>query len=97
MTAYLFWSGVVFNVTLAGFLALVLWVWFIWPAVEAISMVRWYKACEKFYPTQIKLVPIHKLFIANYEIFGRQFERKSHRFGEWFGVGNWRVYSGADE
>lgn len=92
MTVYLLWTGIIANLIIFAALGMVLWVWFIWPAVEAFSKLRWYKACEKAYPTEIKLKPWYKIFAAEYEIFGRQYESVSHRFGKWRGIGKWQVY-----
>lgn len=35
MSNYLYWSGLVANIALMLFVALCIWVWFIWPFVEA--------------------------------------------------------------
>lgn len=94
---YLEASGLIFNVLIAGTTIYATCIFIIWPMVEAFSMLRWYKACERTYPESIKLLPWYKVLLANYELFGRQFERKSHRYGEWMGVGKWRVYSGDDK
>lgn len=92
MDIYLWWSGLTLNVLILFALSLVIYVWFIWPAVEAISMVRYYKAIAKKYP-DVKLKSIFRLFISCYEPFGRNFEAVRCPYGEWRGIGKWRVYN----
>lgn len=95
MSEYLWWCGMVANIAVAMFVLLVVWVWFIFPAVEAISMVRWYKAIAREYP-DVKLKSFFRMFVGCYEIFGRTFEATRCRYGSWYGVGKWRVYNNED-
>lgn len=91
MDQYLMISGIVANIV---FLALAFWIvflWFIWPAVEACSMVRWYMAINKKHPgVKPKKSWLH-VFLSCYEIFGRRFDATSNRFGRWEGVGKWSI------
>lgn len=95
MSEYLWWCGLAFNLAVLMFTMLVVWVWFIFPAVEAISMVRWYKEIAREYP-DVKLKGFFRMFVACYEIFGRTFESTRCRYGIWYGVGKWRVYNNED-
>lgn len=95
MSEYLWWCGLVANVAVVMFALLVIWVWFIFPAVEAISMVRWYKAIAREYP-DVKLKSFFRMFVGCYEIFGRTFEATRCRYGSWYGVGKWHVYNNED-
>lgn len=90
MNEYLFWSGLVLNAAVVIVVALFVWVWFIWPAVEAISMVRYYCAIARKYP-DVKLKSRLKLFVYHYEVFGRSFESVRCNYGTWSGVGKWHV------
>lgn len=95
MNEYLWWCGLVANIAVAMFVLLVVWVWFIFPAVEAISMVRWYKAIAREY-TDVKLKGFFRMFVGCYEVFGRTFESTRCKYGSWYGVGKWRVYNNED-
>ena len=90
MNAYLWCSGVALNVVALAFIALAVWVWFIFPAVEAASMTRWYRKMGKVHGVNVggRL----KLFISCYEPFGRDFTSTKCRYGWWHGVGDWKVY-----
>jgi hypothetical protein len=92
MSEYLWWCGLVAN---AMFVLLVVWAWFILPAVEAISMVRWYKVIAREYP-DVKLKGFFRMFVGCYEPFGRSLERTRCKYGYWDGVGKWRVYNNED-
>lgn len=71
------------------------WGVFIFPAVEAISMVRYYKAIAREYP-DVKLKGFFRMFAGCYEPFGRSFESMRCAYGYWDGVGKWRVYNNED-
>lgn len=91
MDAYLWWSGLILNLAVIIFVLLCVWVWFVWPGVEAVSMVRYYKEIARKYP-DVKLKSVLRLFISCYEPFGRHFEATRCSYGEWCGVGEWRVF-----
>lgn len=95
MSEYLWWCGLVANIAVAILLLIIIWWWFVFPAVEAISMVRWYKAIAREYP-DVKLKGFFRMFAGCYEVFGRTFECTRCRYGSWYGVGKWRVYNNED-
>lgn len=88
--AYLWGAGLFFNVVLAVVIIIFASVWFIWPAVEAISMVRYYKRIQ--FVHGVKMHNILRLFIYAYEPFGRKFTATRCSYGYWEGVGDWKVY-----
>lgn len=93
MITYLIISGIAMNALLGGMLALCLWLWFIFPCLEAISMVRWSRAMHAQWPSLVSKPPFWKLFYHHYEAFGRNWTNIRCRAGEWHGIGNWTVYS----
>lgn len=97
MSTYLMASGIALNVILAAFILLVLWVWFVWPAVEAISQMRWFMAINRRHPQVKPQRSWLHVFLSCYEVFGRQYDARSSRFGRWEGVGKWTVFTGEDE
>lgn len=98
MTNYLIYSGLLFNALIALAAITVVFVWFIWPAVEAASITRCQRKVSKTYGGKPSAKDIWKTFKYWYSdlLFGRSWERISNRQFEWEGVGNWTVYSGQD-
>lgn len=90
MDAYLWWSGVVANAVIIIAATMVVFAWFIHPAFEAASMVRYYKTMQKVHG--IKMHNVFRLFINSYEPFGRRFTATRCQYGYWEGIGKWRVY-----
>lgn len=97
MSEYLYWSGVVINICVAIMAAMKIWDWFVWPAVESASMIRWFIAMEKSFPGKVNLCPWWKAFPPTFEPFGRDWDSRRCRYGEWRGVANWRVFSHEEE
>lgn len=97
MTTYLMISGILLNTLLIGALSLCVWVWFIFPFFEALSMVRWSRAMHAQRPDLVSKPPFWKLFYHHYEVFGRNWTNTRCRAGEWHGIGKWEVYSTEDE
>lgn len=91
MPEYLYWSGVILNAGIVIVLLFLLWTILIWPAIEAISMTRYYLAIARKYP-DVKLKNRFRVFVYHFEFFGRTFEATRCSYGEWRGVGNWTVY-----
>lgn len=91
---YFYWCGVVINVVAGGFIALIIWVWFIWPFVDACSLTRCYVAAMG----NSRKASIAKLFWYSYAdvIFGRNWTAKYNNKFRWEGVGKWRVYKDED-
>ena len=92
MINYLVVCGAVANLIFMALIVASVVEWFIWPAVEAVSMVRYYKAIERAFPGQVKIKSTLKLFLDLYFAFGRDWESTRCHYGEWNGVGKWRVY-----
>jgi len=90
--AYFYWSGVALNVAGACFIALVIWVWFIWPFVEACSYTR----CVVKGLGSGRIAPLWKILAFSYAdcIFGRNWTAKSTNRWRWEGVGKWHVFEG---
>lgn len=98
MTEYLYWSGVVINVLIACFILLVIWVWFIWPFIEAVSIT--YVAVKALMisvgkPKIMLVLKNIKYWYADM-LFGRRWERISNDVFEWRGVCNYRIYGRDD-
>ena len=94
---YFYWSGVLLNAGAAIFIALCLWVWFIWPMIEALSIARCYMAVMgSKSPKGIK--SMIKIAIVYYPdlIFGRDFDALSNNKFRWEGVGKWQVFKDED-
>lgn len=88
--------GVVSALFLTG--VWVLWICVIWPFVEACSLCRWHCACLSV----IKIKRPGFAYAAKtiwyyYFLGGRGFARTWNSFGEWDGVGNWKVYPIEDD
>ena len=97
MNTYLMASGIALNALLGIFILFIAWVWFIWPAVEAWSMTRWYMAINRRHPTvKPKKTWLH-VFLYCYEVFGRSYDATSNRYGRWEGVGKWTVFTGEED
>lgn len=88
--AYIYWSGIAFNSTLAIAILWVLWCLVLFPAVEAASIARYYRRIGKVH--RIKVASWCRLFLANYELFGRTFTEQRCSYGYWEGVGQWEVF-----
>lgn len=93
MSTYLFWSGVAVNIAALMFMALCIWVWFIWPFVEALSITRCLIHTSKAYGGKPNAKEILRTFKKQYQdfLFGRSCTRIYNRQFEWEGVGNWRI------
>lgn len=94
---YFYWSGVLLNTGAAIFVALCLWIWFIWPMIEAVSMCRWYAAIGKVYPNVKPKRGWVRLWWSCTEIWGRSNLGMTNKFGRWEGVGKWRVFKDESE
>ena len=92
---YIYWSGVFFNSIIAVAILLLIWLWLIFPALEAASMARYYQVLGKVHG--IKVHNWFRLFWANYEFFGRTFKAQRCDYGVWEGVGKWEVFPPAEE
>lgn len=88
--AYIYWSGLAFNFTIAVAVLLFLWLWVLFPAVEAVSIARYYRKVGKVHG--IKMHSFFKLFMDNYELFGRTYIAQRCSYGFWNGVGMWKVF-----
>lgn len=85
MSNYLYWSGLVANIALMLFVALCIWVWFIWPFVEAMSITRCFICASKTSgckPTVRAIIRTLKYWYLDL-LFGRGWRRISNRQFEW--------------
>ena len=99
MNEYLYWSGVGANIILLIFAALCIWVWFIWPFVEAVSITRCFIRASIVHGRKPALKDIIRSLRQWYLdlLFGRSWTRIHNRKFEWEGVGNWRVYRNEED
>lgn len=91
MVNYLFWSGVVLNVAVGLFILLCLWVWVVWPAIEAISLTRMTRAVCKRDGVKFRPFKTFRTWYAD-TFFGRGFSAVRGSFWYWDGVGKWEVF-----
>lgn len=85
--------GVLFNILVGGFAMLVLWVWVIWPAVEAASITRMTLQVRKRLGKKRAWVgKIWWTWFREYFVGGRRFESLRGNGWYWGGVGDWNVY-----
>lgn len=91
--------GIITCVVLVGLFLTVLYTLFIHPVFQALSVMRYVCACERVADPGVKLTlrTRWKAFIWGYEIGGISATRYSCRFGEWSGIGKWRIYQNEDE
>ncbi|NUU68456.1 hypothetical protein HQN64_20435 [Enterobacteriaceae bacterium BIT-l23] len=97
MTTYLIFSGAIANIILAAIAILLVWVWFIWPAVEAISMTRFSMAVSKKCRLKTSAKTLLHAFLCYYEPFGRSFDSLGNRYGKWEGVGRWKLFDECED
>lgn len=78
--------------------AVLLWIWaFVYPAVQAISLTRWYTACMNHIGEDLSLYSKWRIFTSYYEIFGGISSKSvSNQFGRWDGIGAWQIYKDPD-
>ena len=91
MEGYFYWCGVLLNGFAVGLVSLFVWVWFIWPFVQAVSLTKvTVKALGKGRKTSIL-----KLFWWAYNrlCFGKDFTTIRFDLFEWSDVGEWIIYS----
>lgn len=90
----LYWiiCGVLFNILVGGAVCVVLWVWIIWPAVEAVSITRMYCAVCKLRGTPRRWVGFIWWTWFRDMAGGRRFECMRSNGWYWGGVGDWNVY-----
>lgn len=89
---YLELSGVMLNILLVLLSAYVLWQAVIFPAIEAVSMCRWYAAIWCRHPYIRPRLSWFYVWWQKFELFGRDFISISNSYGRWEGVGKWSVY-----
>ncbi|MDQ9175274.1 hypothetical protein QBS69_14420 [Cronobacter sakazakii] len=91
MSTYLLISGVVINVVILLIITSMVFVWFIWPAIEAVSMTMYYRRISKYYP-DVKMKGLIRVFASCYEPFGRRFETMRCNYGYWRSISDWHVF-----
>lgn len=74
-------------------LSIVGWL-FVYPACQAISVINWKKAClrKAGLDSNLSFRVQTNIFCEYYQVGGFSCERMSNNYGEWFGIGRWRVY-----
>lgn len=94
MSTYLFWSGVAVHIAALIAMSVCIWVWFIWPFVEALSITRCLIHVSKAYGGKPNTKDILRTFKQQYRdfLFGRSCTRIYNGQFEWEGVGNWRIH-----
>lgn len=97
MITYLIACGIGAHIILALFAIGFLWLSFIRPLFEAISMARWSREMHNKHPYYVKKVGWAKLVYHHYEAFGRNWQTTRCRAGEWHGIGKWEVYNFEEE
>lgn len=72
---------------------------FIHPVFQAISIMRWACACEKLIDPEKKITlrVLWAMFKWGYVVGSNHGIRYHNRFGEWSGIGKWRIYEDEDE
>lgn len=95
METYLYWCGMALNLIAVVFIVLCIWVWFVWPFVEAISITTVFvRAAKKSGVEKSLSNNIRKFFFWYLEfLFGRGSTRISNKYASWEGVGKWVIYS----
>lgn len=64
-----------------------------YPAVQSISLTRWYSACfRKKTGKDISLFTKWRIFKSYYEVGGVKFSATSNDAGRWSGIGHWVIY-----
>lgn len=91
--------GIITCAILGIILVSIIYLTFIHPIFQAVSIMRYVLACEKVADPRCK-VTLRVLWVAfkwGYEVGGHHSIRYHNRFGEWSGIGKWRVYENEDE
>lgn len=88
-------------ITTIVFVAITLWILyssFIHPIFQALSIMRWLTACSLKSGSECpSLSSKWKFFKWAYEVGGVRTTRYSNNVGEWFSIGNWRLYESEDK
>lgn len=85
--------GVLATIFIAGCFLIVLYMMFITPFFQAISIMRWLTAC--MLATANKRPNLKErwaFFKWGYEVGGVRTTRYSNNIGEWCGIGRWQVF-----
>lgn len=95
MTNFIIVVGMITTVLLIGLFALILWVWFIWPAVEACSLTQMHRRIHRMNKAEgLGVTNTLRSWWSWYQdcVMGRNWTALRGPGWEWEGVGNWRVY-----
>ncbi|WFD55475.1 hypothetical protein [Escherichia phage Ioannina] len=88
----IFWFGLFCAILLVGAVTLVIAVWFIWPAVEAVSITRMTFAYYKKHSITQHSSRLRVWWLWYRDMLGgRRFEAIRSHGWEWQGVGRWSI------
>lgn len=90
--SYLIVCGIILNGIIATSVIYALWISIIFPAIEAVSLCRWYRRIVKHHPGIRPESSWLSIWWDNFHFMGREFSSTGSRYGTWRGVGNWIVF-----
>ncbi|ECN2450330.1 hypothetical protein NOU17_23325 [Salmonella enterica subsp. enterica serovar Typhimurium] len=94
MDSFLILMGIGFTTLLLAVVIYLVWILFLWPFVEAVSLTRMSLAYRRLNAHKIGAATAAKLFVMWYgeTVFGRRFYAIHSRGWRWEAVGKWWVY-----
>ncbi|ECH0398449.1 hypothetical protein FPC12_07225 [Salmonella enterica] len=94
MDSFLILMGIVSTTLLLAVVIYLMWILFLWPFVEAVSLTRMSLAYRRLNNLKYGVVTAMRLFVIWYAetVFGRSFYAIHGRGWRWESVGKWRVY-----
>ncbi|HFW5621150.1 TPA: hypothetical protein ACIB1G_002642 [Salmonella enterica subsp. enterica serovar Saintpaul] len=99
MTDFLILMGIGFTTLLLAGAIYLMWILFLWPFVEAVSLTRMSLAYRRLNAHKASFVTAMRLFVMLYAetVFGRRFYAIHSRGWRWEAVGKWWVYKDAQD
>lgn len=99
MSGFFEFVGIITCAILGIILVSIIYLTFIHPIFQAVSITRWACACEKLIDSEKKITlrVLWAMFKWGYVVGSDHGIRYHNRFGEWSGIGKWRVYENEDE
>ncbi|EBW2202822.1 hypothetical protein DAO44_19330 [Salmonella enterica subsp. enterica serovar Enteritidis] len=94
MDSFLILMGIGFTTLLLAVVIYLMWILFLWPFVEAVSLTRMSLAYRRLNARETGFVTAIRLFVMWYAetVFGRKFCAIHSRGWRWEAVGKWYVY-----
>lgn len=95
MDSYFYWCGVGVNVIAVIGFCMLIWAWFVWPFVEAVSITIVFVRAARKNGVKKSLWLGVKQFSWWYGefLFVREATCISNKYARWEGVGKWVIYS----